>query len=75
VDPNVYDTTKPYSATAPGVIRPANGTLPTSKAGSLNVLLPDPANNTIIVATNPNWAQATAFQAVRQFRFSLRVTF
>jgi outer membrane receptor protein involved in Fe transport len=71
----VYDPTAPYSANAPGVIRAANGTLPTSKTGSLNVLLPDPAGNTIIVATNPNWAQATSFQAVRQFRFSLRVTF
>ena len=31
--------------------------------------------NTIIVATNPNWGRATAYQAVRQFRFALRVTF
>ena len=54
---------------------PGNGSLPTSKTTSLNVTLPDPAGNTIIVATNPNWGRATAYQGVRQFRFSLRVTF
>jgi hypothetical protein len=75
VNPNVYDPTKPYSPTAPGVITAANGTLPTSKTNSLSVLLPDPAGNPVVVATNPNWAKATAYQGVRQFRFSLRVTF
>jgi hypothetical protein len=78
VNPAIYDITKTYAENQaiPGaVIKPANGSLPTSKTGSLNVLLPDPSGNPTIVATNPNWGQASGYQAVRQFRFSLRVTF
>jgi len=75
VDPNVYDPTMPYSPTAPGVITPANGSLPTSKSTILHVVLIDPTGAPIVVSTNPRWGQATAYQAVRQFRFSLKVTF
>src|SRR5262249_34622375 len=74
VNPAVYDPTKPYSPTAPGVITPANGSLPRPQKG-VGVLLPDPTGATIIVSTNPRWGQATQYQAVRQFRFNLRVTF
>ena len=52
-----------------------NGSLPTSKTQRLLVLLPDPSGAPAVVTTNPRWGQATAYQAVRQFRFSLRVTF
>jgi outer membrane receptor protein involved in Fe transport len=65
----------PAGATDPSTCAQGNGSLPTSKAHSLNVVLPDPSGAPIVVATNPNWGQATAYQAVRQFRFSLRVTF
>jgi hypothetical protein len=68
----------------PGETVPANcgqgtGSLP--KAGfnadgtPVSVVLPNPAQNPIIVPTRANWGQPTNFQAVRQFRFSLRVTF
>ncbi len=52
-----------------------NGRLPTSKTQNLKVLLPDPFGAPLVVTTNPRWGQATAYQAVRQFRFSLKVTF
>ncbi len=68
----------------PGETIPANcgqgtGSLP--KAGfnpdgsPISVVLPNPGQNPIIVPTRANWGQPTNFQAVRQFRFSLRVTF
>ena len=52
-----------------------NGTLPSSKTTKLKVLLPDPAGSPTVVNTNTRWGQATAYQAVRQFRFTLKVTF
>src|SRR5262249_26200325 len=52
-----------------------NGSLPTSKTQHLLVRLPDPSGAPSVVTTNPRWGQATAYQAVRQFRFSLKVTF
>jgi hypothetical protein len=52
-----------------------NGSLPTSKTQHLLVVLPDPSGAPTVVTTNPRWGQATAYQAVRQFRFSLKVTF
>ena len=63
------------ATTDPTTCAQGNGSLPTSKTKSINVQLIDPGGNPLVVATNPNWGQATAYQAVRQFRFSLRVTF
>jgi hypothetical protein len=59
----------------PASCAPGNGSLPTSKTQHLLVLLPDPSGAPTVVTTNPRWGQATAYQAVRQFRFSLKVTF
>jgi len=39
------------------------------------VVLPDASQTPVVAATNPTWGQPTSFQPVRQFRFSLRVTF
>ncbi len=39
------------------------------------VVLPDAFQTPVVAATNPAWGQANAYQPVRQFRFSLRVTF
>jgi hypothetical protein len=39
------------------------------------VVLNDPFQQPIVAAVNPAWGQANSYQAVRQFRFSLRVTF
>jgi len=52
-----------------------NGKLPSSKTQTLLVLLPDPSGAPTVVNTNPRWGQARTYQAVRQFRFSLKVTF
>src|SRR5262249_7077873 len=46
----------PAATTTVSQCAPGNGSLPTSKTTSLNVVLPSPAGNPIIVATNPNWA-------------------
>jgi hypothetical protein len=59
---------------------PGNGYLPKPRidpatGGGIRVLLPDPTGADTVVTTNPRWGQATEYQAVRQFRFSLRVTF
>jgi hypothetical protein len=75
-----YNTANPYAPGAPGVITPANGSLPRPRidpatGAGIKVLLPDPSGAPLVVTTNLNWGRATAFQAVRQFRFSLRVTF
>ncbi len=40
-----------------------------------SVVLPDAFQQPVVAAVNPAWGQANAFQPVRQFRFSLRVTF
>jgi hypothetical protein len=56
-----------------------NGNLPkpyTYTDGSRGlVVLNDPFQQPIVAAVNPAWGQANSYQAVRQFRFSLRVTF
>jgi hypothetical protein len=52
-----------------------NGNLPSSKTTRLHVLLPDPSGAPTVVTTNPRWGQARSYQQVRQFRFSLKVTF
>jgi hypothetical protein len=56
-----------------------NGTLP--KPGfypdgtAVYTILPDPAGHAKVVQVNSAYGTPTAFQAVRQFRFSIRVTF
>jgi len=56
-----------------------NGNLPrpyTYTDGSRGlVVLNDPFQQPIVAAVNPAWGQANSYHAVRQFRFSLRVTF
>ena len=56
-----------------------NGNLPkpyTYTDGSRGlVVLNDPFQAPIVAAVNPAWGQANSYQPVRQFRFSLRVTF
>ena len=67
------------TAVAGGTGPVGNGTLP--KPGfypdgtGFYTVLPDPAGKAKVVQINPAYGSATAFQAVRQFRFSLRVTF
>ena len=39
------------------------------------VVLPDAFQTPVVAAVNPAWGQPNAYQPVRQFRFSLRVTF
>ena len=63
------------SSSDPASCAPGNGSLPTSKTKHLQVLLPDPFGAPLVVTTNTRWGQATQYQAVRQFRFSLKVTF
>ena len=57
-----------------------NGSLPRPRidpatGAGIKVLLPDPGGNPLVVTTNINWGKATAYQGVRTFRFTLRVTF
>ena len=61
------------------VIRQPNGSLPlpaTDSAGNpIRVVLPLPAQTPQAVPINLTWGRPTAYQPVRQFRFSIRVTF
>ena len=68
------------SGTTANTCAQGNGSLPRpridpSTGAGIRVLLPDPSGNPTVVTTNINWGKATAYQAVRQFRFSLKVTF
>src|SRR5262249_28586594 len=58
---------------------PGNGSLPRPKVDAtgnpINVGLRDPHGKLASVPTNLTWGTATNFQPVRQFRFSLRVSF
>ena len=64
-----------------GVITtPANGSLPLPRLDSagapIQVLLPNPdQRSAVAVPINLTWGRPASYQAVRQFRFSVRVTF
>jgi hypothetical protein len=81
--PSTYGAACPSGSTAavdPLSCGSGNGFLPKPKidpatGNGIRVVLPDPTNQTITVATNIRWGQATAYQAVRQFRFTLKVSF
>jgi hypothetical protein len=59
--------------------QPGNGNLPKPYVypdGSRGFVVLPAANQTpVVAAVNPAWGQPNAYQPVRQFRFSLRVTF
>ena len=77
--PPTYGGICPQGATDPATCAQGNGNLPkpyTYTDGSRGlVVLPDAFQQPVVAATNPAWGRANAYQAVRQFRFSLRVTF
>ena len=58
---------------------PGNGSLPvpvaTSNGSAIRVGLPNTAGNLQSALTLLNWGKPTAYQAVRQFRFSIRLSF
>ena len=77
--PNTYGGLCAQGETDPANCAQGNGNLPKpyryadgSRGG---VVLPDAFQQPIVSAVNPAWGQANAYQPVRQFRFSLRVTF
>jgi hypothetical protein len=67
------------SGTDPSTCAPGNGSLPRPKVDAtgnpINVGLRDPHGQLASVPTNLAWGTPTNFQPVRQFRFSLRVSF
>ena len=70
------------SGTAPSTCAPGNGSLPrpivdpqSSTGAPIRVGLNDPSGQLASVPTRLTWGTPTNFQAVRQFRFSLRVVF
>jgi len=78
----VYDPSKTFdqnvAAGAAKVLVPGNGSLPAPgyvNGSAKRVLLPDPTQNAFPAAVNPTWGRPTAYQPVRTFRFSARVTF
>jgi hypothetical protein len=77
--PNTFGGTCPQTATDVSQCNPGNGNLPkpyTYPDGNRGyVVLPAADQTPIITQVNPAWGQPNAYQPVRQFRFSLRVTF
>src|SRR5262249_41512284 len=60
-------------------LKAPNGSLPKpflyADGTPVNVILPNIARQPVVLQSNPTWGAPTAFQPVRQFRFSLRATF
>ena len=87
--PTPYGTVCPASAgTGTGAVaacianplKPFSGSLPkpfyyAGTATPVNVILPNIARQPTVLQSNITWGQPTAYQAVRQFRFSVRLTF
>jgi hypothetical protein len=67
------------SLTPGGTPPVGNGSLPTPgtypNGNAYYTVLPDPGGRPKVVQINPAYGTATLYQAVRQFRFSIRVTF
>ena len=60
--------------------QPGNGSLPRPRVdpatgGAIRVGLPNPSQALSSQVTNVTWGSPTNYQPVRQFRFSLRLTF
>ncbi len=77
----VYNPALPYDQNVANgaIVKAANGSLPlpaVDAAGNpIRVVLPTAAQTPQAIPINLTWGRPTAYQPVRQFRFSIRVTF
>ena len=76
----VCDVGQNLNACVANPLKAPNGSLPkpfvyAGTATPVNVILPNIERQPTVLQSNITWGQPTAYQAVRQFRFSVRLTF
>jgi hypothetical protein len=78
--PQPFGGVCPVTAATAADCAPGNGSLPRPTVDVASglvkpVVLPNPTGAPTPITPDTNWGRPTAYQAVRQFRFSLRVSF